>query len=108
MDNGQYFTGGYVTRVCNAEGEWIPPDYSNCKVKGNTGSFALIWMTFLTSSGTVVLSRLSYIVEDVSKTQTKLIQDICSTIIIVTIVSHFIMISNLSKTIAGLGLLMKL
>ena len=82
MDNGQYFTGGYATRVCNADGDWIPPDYSNCKVKGNAESFALIWMTFSTTSGTYVLSRLNYIKEDVSKTQTKLIQDICSSIVI--------------------------
>ena len=82
MDNNQYFTGGYATRVCNADGDWMPPDYSNCKVKGNAGSFALIWMTFSTTSGTYVLSRLNYIKADVSKTQTKLIQDMCSSIVI--------------------------
>ena len=66
MDNGQYFTGGYATRVCNADGDWIPPDYSNCKVKGNAKSFALIWMTFSTTSGTYVLGRLDRIKDDVS------------------------------------------
>ena len=68
MDNNQYFTGGYATRVCNADGDWMPPDYSGCMVKENAGLFGLVWMTFSTSSGTYVLSQLQNIQQDVSMT----------------------------------------
>ena len=70
LDNGNYFTSGLATRVCNLEGEWLPPDYSTCSVKAATGSFALMWMTFSTTSGTYVLSQLERIKSDVSTTRT--------------------------------------
>ena len=70
LDNGNYFTSGFTTRVCNSEGEWLPPDYSTCSVKATTRSFALIWMTFSTTSGTYVLSQLERIKSDVSASVT--------------------------------------
>ena len=69
VDNGRYFTRGYATRVCNSEGDWMPPDYSSCAVKKGVGSFALVWLTFSTTSGTYVLSRLRRIQYDVSATE---------------------------------------
>jgi len=68
LDNGAYFSDGFATRVCNAEGNWLPPDYSNCSVKAETKPFGLIWMTFSTASGTSVLNQLSRIVDQVSAT----------------------------------------
>ena len=66
VDNGHYFTEGYATRVCSAEGEWLPSDYSSCAVKKGSKSFALVWMTFSESNGTYVLGRLNKIKNDVS------------------------------------------
>ena len=66
--NGNYFNGGYATRVCNSQGVWLPPDYSNCSVNAGVGSFALVWMTFSTTSGTRVLNQLGRIQNDVCAT----------------------------------------
>ena len=66
VDNGHYFTGGYVTRVCSAENKWLPPDYSSCTVKKGSKSFALAWMTFYTVNDTYVLGQLNNIKNDVS------------------------------------------
>ena len=70
LDNGYYFSGGFATRVCNAEGEWLPPDYSNCTAKPEFKSFGVIWMTFSTASGSYVLNQLKRIESDVSITAT--------------------------------------
>ena len=67
LDNGNYFTNGSATRVCNSDGQWLPPDYSTCSVKA-AGSFALVWMTFSTTSGSYVLRQLQRIQSDVSTT----------------------------------------
>ena len=66
LDNGYYFSDGLATRVCNAEGDWLPPDYSNCSVRAGVKSFGLVWMTFLTYRGSYVLSQLDSIKKDVS------------------------------------------
>ena len=68
LDNGNYFTNGTATRVCNLEGEWLAPDYSACTVKATAGPFALIWMTFSTTTGTFVLRQLERIQSYVSAT----------------------------------------
>ena len=70
LDNGNYFTNGFATRVCSSEGKWLPPDYSACSVKGTAGSFGLIWMTFSTTSGAYVFRQLERIKSDVSATMT--------------------------------------
>jgi len=67
-DFNNYFTGGYVARICGADGVWSTPDYSSCIVKSGVGSFALLWMTFSTSSEKYVISRLSEIIISVSAT----------------------------------------
>ena len=66
LDNGNYFTNGSATRVCNSDGQWLPPDYSTCSVKATAGSFGLIWMTFSTTSGPYVIRQLQRIQSDVS------------------------------------------
>ena len=80
VDNGHYFTGGYATRVCSAEGEWLPPDYSSCAVKKGSKSFALFWMTFTRYSANFVSARLDNIKEDVSAKCKHFKTNICSII----------------------------
>ena len=82
VDNSNYFTGGYATRVYSAAGEWLPPDYTGCSVKKGSESFAVVWMTFSTSSGSYVLNRLDNIKADVSAKCTHFKINICSIIIL--------------------------
>jgi len=61
-----YFTSGTMTRVCSSDGYWLAPDFTQCVVNEGVGSFALVWMTFSTSSGSYFVSQLNRIKYDVS------------------------------------------
>ena len=66
LDNGYYFSDGLATRLCNADGSWLPTDYSNCSVKTDVKSFGLIWMILAISNGNYVFRQLERIQNDVS------------------------------------------
>jgi len=55
-----------MTRICSSDGNWLAPDFTQCVVREGVGPFALVWMTFSTSSGSYFVSQLDRIRHDVS------------------------------------------
>jgi len=61
-----YFTSGTMTRTCSSNGNWLAPDFTQCAVREGVGPFALVWMTFSTSSGSYFVNQIPRITRDVS------------------------------------------
>ncbi|XP_065899805.1 uncharacterized protein [Dysidea avara] len=58
------FGSGHITRFCGVDGKWSAPNYSQCKVREQPGTFVIAWINFDGVSG--LINLLKNITRDLS------------------------------------------